>query len=286
MIRLPRFFVTNQNPNMNRYTSTPGRFLLLLFAIHSMALASVWEINVNTAMSEAGRKLPHPTSDQPVYYYPYCVGYQDIGSAAAKIKKLSADVPIEHFLAEALASQGYLVTHVTGTKLNPPPSLLLIFRWGYINSRIYDEDGELNESNKLTGSHQHNEGAYLKELGMLGIKDSDTIQDTSAQMDLLNSADDDRYYVLIAACDFATFYNQHKMALLWVSRMSIPRQDLELDQVVAPLIKTGTPFLGRETTKPQVVDIGGANGKVESGTPVLKGYVAPGAAQPPAPPQH
>jgi hypothetical protein len=253
-----------------------------------MALASVWEINVNTAMSEAGRKLPHPASDQPVYYYPYCVGYQDIGSVAAKTKKLSADVPIERFLAEALASQGYLVTHVTGSKLNPPPSLLLIFRWGYINSSIYSDDlgGVHSNSKQLPQPDQYNQRAYRKELRLLGIKDSDMAQDTTSKIDLISSADDDRYYVLIAACDFATFYNQHKMALLWVSQMSIPRQDLEIDQVVAPLIKTGTPFLGRETTKSEVVDIGDPNGKVEAGTSVLKGYIAPDATQPPAPAQH
>jgi hypothetical protein len=263
---------------MNRRTSTLGRFLLLYLMLHSIAFASVWEINVNTAMTSEGRKIQRPTADQPVYYYPYCVGYQEVGSIAAGAKKLSADVPIEHFLAEALASQGYLVTNVVGTKLDPPPSLLLVFRWGYINPRIYDDEGD----NGVT-THVRNERAYQKDMLLVGIQESDLFDDRLAKKDLVQSADNNRYYVTIAAYDFATYYTKHKTVLLWVSRMSIPRQELELDQVVAPLIKTGTPFLGRETTTPRLVEITAPPGKVEAGTPVIKGYITPSPAQPPAP---
>jgi hypothetical protein len=268
---------------MKRYTSSLGRFLLLLLTLHSVAFASVWEINVNTGMTEEGHKLEHPTTDHPVYYYPYAVGYQEDGSDAAKTKKLSANVPIERFLAEALASQGYLVTHVAGTKLDPSPSLLLVFKWGYINSYIYDE--EVDDIG-ITVTHQYNERAHQKSLLLLGIKESDLIGDSRSKIDLVTSADDNRYYVTIAAYDCAAYFKYHKKILLWITRMSIPKQELDMDQVVLPLIKTGTPFLGRETIKPHVVDLGDPNGKVEAGTPV----VAPGAAQPtattPAPPQH
>ncbi len=122
---------------------------------------------------------------------------------------------------------------------------------------------------------------------LVGVRETDLLDDRLSKRDLVQSTEDDRYYVTIAAYDFAAYYNRHKTTLLWVSRMSIPKQDLELDQVVAPLIKTGTPFLGQETTTARVVDIGGPNGKVEAGTPVVKGYIAPSEAQPPStPPQH
>jgi hypothetical protein len=265
---------------MNCHTSTLGRFLPLLLTLHSVAFASVWEINVNTAMTPAGEKIQHPTADQPVYYYPYCVGYQEVGSVAAGAKQLSADVPMEHYLAEALASQGYLVTHVVGTKLDPPPSLLLVFRWGYINSLIYDSSG----ADQVT-SHNYNERAHQKALLLVGVQERDLFDDRMSKRDLVLSADDKRYYVTIAAYDFDAYYTRHKTILLWVSRMSIPRQDLELDQVVAPLIKTGTPFLGRETTAPQVVDVTIPPGNVTVGPTVVKGVVTPEAAQPPAPPK-
>jgi hypothetical protein len=263
---------------MNNRTFSLGRFLLLLLTLHSAALAAVWEINVNTAMTPEGDKIQHPTPDQPVFYYPYCVGYEEVGTVAAGTKKLSADVPMERYLAEALASQGYLVTHVVGAKLDPSPSLLLVFRWGYVNPRISDDD---TGDGATPINHHRNERAHVNEMYMLGIQERDLFDDRLSKRDLVASADDNRYFVTIAAYDFATYYTKHKAILLWVSRMSIPRQDLELDQVVAPLIKTGTRFLGRETTTPQVIDVTAPPGTVTPGTPVLKGYITPSAAQPP-----
>jgi hypothetical protein len=247
---------------MNRRTSALGRCLLLLLTLHSMAFATDWTINVNTVMSDAGRKLAHPTFDHPAYYFPYVAGYHDTGMTLPGNKPPSEDT-LDHLIAEALASQGYLVTHVDGTKLNPSPSLLLIFRWGNIRPT--------------------SERTHRKELRLVGATDFDTVQDTLSKIDIIGSADDDRYYVLIAACDFATFYNQHKMLLLWVSQMSIPKQEFDMDDVVAPMIKTATPFLGRETTKPQVIDITGPNGTVAVGPSMVKGPALPDDAQPQAP---
>ncbi len=76
---------------MHRHTSALGRFLLLILTFHSIAFATVWEINVNTGMTPAGRKIPHPTSDQPAYYLPYIIGYQEIGSTTGGDSKPPAD---------------------------------------------------------------------------------------------------------------------------------------------------------------------------------------------------
>jgi hypothetical protein len=266
----------NRNPNMNLNTFSLGRFLLLLFTLHSMASASVWEINVNTTMTPAGRELPSPTRDQPVYYYPCVVGYREIGSTILPGNKPPAEDSLTHHLAEALASQGYLVTHGEGMKLAPSPSLLLVFRWGDIKSIMYRDvsydyaDGGMPHAvydRKALGPAIHLVGANKANLA-----------DESLRNDLLSAAGDERYYVTIAAYDFAAYYNHHKKILLWVTKMSIPKQELDMEEVVVPLIETGTPFLGRETTTPRVVDIGGPNGNGEAGTPVFKGYVTPAEA--------
>ena len=250
--------------------------------VHPAVFAGViWEINVNTVMTSAGRKLEHPTPDHPVYYYPHVVGYQEVGSIAAG-NKIPPDGPLKHQLAEALASQGYLVTQVNGTKLDPPPSLLLVFRWGDINSVIYDD---VDDNGART--HQHSERAYQKEMLLVGVQESDLLDDSMKKRDLRESADENRYYVTIAAYDFASFYTQHKTVLYWVSRMSIPKQDMDLEQVTTPLINTGTPFLGRETGEPKLIDLpNGPEGKVELAKPEVKGYIDPASTKPLAPPQH
>ncbi len=255
--------------------------LLLLLATRSIALAVVWEINVNTVMTPEGRKLEHPTADHPTYYYPYVVGYQEVGSIAAGAK-VPPDAPVKHQLAEALASQGYLVTQVNGAKLDPPPAILLVFRWGNISS-VMSEDVDDNGAK----TPQHNERAHLREMLLVGIQESDLLDDSLKKRDLRDSADDDRYYVTLAAYDFGAYYTKHKTVLLWVSRMSIPKQNMDLEQVVIPLIKTGTPFLGRETNQPKLIDLpNGPEGKVELGAPVIKGYVDPASTKPLAPPPH
>jgi hypothetical protein len=265
---------------MNRHAFAHTRYLLLLLALRSIAFASVWEINVNTGMTPAGRKIQPPTPGQPAYYYPYVVGYQEIGLVATGDKKLPDEAPVEHLIAEALASQGYLVTHVAGTKLDPPPSLFLVFRWGNINPILYD-DLDRNGGK----AHHYNQSAYLKEMNLVGLQITDVYDQSMPKKDLLESANNNRYFVTISAYDFAAYYTHHKSVLLWVSRMSIPKQDLYLDQVVATLISTGTPFLGRETKTARVVDLMVPPGKVDFGAPVFKDYAAPGAAQPPASPR-
>jgi hypothetical protein len=40
---------------MNRRKSAPARFLLLLLTLHSIAFASLREINVNTPMTQAAK---------------------------------------------------------------------------------------------------------------------------------------------------------------------------------------------------------------------------------------
>jgi hypothetical protein len=238
-----------------------------------LAANQVWEINVNTGMTDEGRKLTPPTTDHPVYYCPSFIGFRVIGSTASKVKPPSKGFLQQH-LIDALASQGYLTSHVEGTALSPAPSFIIIFRWGDIKPVMYVEPGSggvVNVYDPKAEKHaQH----------LVGGEDVNVIDDAWRE-EVLNAAEDERYYVTIAAYDFLAYARDHKKILLWVTRMSIPRQDLELDQVILPLITAGTPLLGRETTRPRLVTLG-PNGNVEVGPTEVKGVVAPAAAQPPA----
>ena len=71
------------------------------------------EMNVNVAMSDAGKKVAPPTKEHPAYYYPFVVGYKEEGSKVAG--EVSPPIkPIVHQLAKALAV----------TPPNVPPSLI------------------------------------------------------------------------------------------------------------------------------------------------------------------
>jgi hypothetical protein len=238
-----------------------------------LAANQVWEINVNTGMTDEGKKLTPPTMDHPVYYCPSFIGFRVIGSTATNVKRPSRGF-LERHLIDALASKGYLASHVEGTALSPTPSYIIVFRWGDIKPVMY------NDYSKLTSKvfDPHATGAARILVGGQAVN----VIDDAWREDAFNAAADERYYVTIAAYDFLADTRDHKKVLLWATRMSIPRQDLELDQVVLPLITAGTPFLGRETTKPHLVDIY-PNGNVVVGPTEVKGVVAPAAAQPPKP---
>ncbi|HTQ30255.1 MAG TPA: hypothetical protein VMI53_03510 [Opitutaceae bacterium] len=259
---------------MNRRFLRLWIFVFLLLALGRPSGAAVWEINVNTIVTPAGKRIQHPTSGNPAFYYPYVIGYEEVGSIAAG-NKIPADAAIKHAIAEALASQGYFVTHVNGTKLDPPPSLILVLRWGNISAVRYDD---VDDNGART--HNYNERAHQKEMLLVGVKLSDFGDDRLVKKDLISSADKNRYYVVISAYDFGTYYTKHKTVLLWISRMSVSRQDLDLDQVIPSLISAGTPFLGRETLEPRIIDVQAPTGKVDIGTPMIKGYVEPGTTKP------
>jgi hypothetical protein len=84
-------------------------------------------------MTEAGRKITPPTKESPAFYYPVLAGYRESGSLVAG-ETSPPPTPVAKLLAKALAAQHY---YVVGTK-TPPPSLILVFHWGYMNPQIDD----------------------------------------------------------------------------------------------------------------------------------------------------
>jgi len=73
------------------------RFLFALIALASgpAALANDWheesdksgdlKVDVVVDMTEAGKRIPHPTPEHPAYYLPLPAGNKDIVSSAAQL---------------------------------------------------------------------------------------------------------------------------------------------------------------------------------------------------------
>ncbi len=249
---------------------------LVFLAAGSAVFASGEEINVNTEMTPEGRKLPHPTRENPAYYYPKVVGYSEIGAVAGGAKKPS-DEPTIHLLAQALASQGYLVTKVSGQRLDPPPSLILIFKWGQVNAVNYVEHdvqipGIQPDTDPGMDVPEYDAPALRTELMFLGARKGFPPGADEEKISQYDSAvREPRYFVTITAYDFDAFYRQHKAVALWVSRMSVSRGGFDLGDALPVLIDSGTPFLGRETEKVHWLDVPVEPvGKVKVGTPTVK----------------
>src|SRR3954454_1722436 len=101
------------------------------------------EVNVVVDMTEAGRKVAPPTKEKPAYYFPIVAGYHEEGAIVAGEKAPPKNMVI-HELAKALAVQGYRVVSAQ----TPPPSLLLVLYWGYMNPQI-DDFGDADNPQKV-----------------------------------------------------------------------------------------------------------------------------------------
>lgn len=234
------------------------------------------DINVNTEMTPEGAKLVHPTPQQPAYYYPEVFGYEEFGPVA-RGEKAPAPLPTKKAVAQVLASQGYLVTHLVGGKLVPAPSLLLVLRWGQINpvSWIdYRKEIATPAGIIVIDERHYNQDALRKSLDLLGSRsvEPDLIMDHDMN-ELDGALWDGRYYLTITAYDFEAYATQKKRIALWYSRMSAYRGDLDLSGAIPVLLKAGAAYIGRATKKP--VWPATPAGKVEIGEPVVKGYLPP-----------
>jgi hypothetical protein len=97
-----------------------------------------------TEMTNAGRKLPDPSQDNPVYYIAAPVGQRDVGDAYGGTKAIPYD-KLQKLLSNSLAANGYRLTEAASTE--HPPTQVLFFAWGMHNKidtslDAADETGE------------------------------------------------------------------------------------------------------------------------------------------------
>ena len=250
------------------------------------ALASnVWQINLVGDLYAAGRDVPHPTPDQPVYYFPVVTGYAERGARlAGKGEEPPPKRNMVHDLAVALAAQGYRVTQeievpanakassrpgetspATVRALSPPPALLLVFSWGSLRPEKLDAGADFTFNAPPSVLNQN------QMIGLTAGKNFDSIVDFGTRTEeIWDGVQDDRFYVMVSAYDFEAYNQKHKKVLLWVTKMSLPAADVTMAEVLPALIKVGGPLFGRETIGPKVVDVPNVReGRVEVGTPTV-----------------
>lgn len=227
------------------------------------------EVNVNTTLTEAGRKLTLPTKDKPVYYYPLVGGYREEGAIVAGEKKPDTKATL-HVMAKALAAQHFLVV----SKDHPQPDVLLVFFWGYMNPQTDD-----------VGPSDQPQTVFWNEREMLALVGGQSLTplDLGFERDtILEDARDDRYFAIVTAYDFADA-KLKKKTLLWSARMSTPSNGITLAEVIPALLTSGAPMFGHASERPQWINapLTPPEGKVEVGTPVVVPDKAnPGTTQP------
>lgn len=258
--------------------SAPWVLLLALVLPASAFAATVWEISIVGDMDNEGRAVTRPSADKPAYYFPVVGGYQELGTKDRGVKPPPAR-DIVHELAASLAHEGYLVSQEVEVPapagsatpkvkaLSPPPSLVLVFHWGYINPEKLDSGDDVMAATSTPDVLNRD-----KILGLTAGKHLDSIVDFGSLQTqaIMDGVVDDRFFVMISAYDFKAYNEQHKKVRLWVAKMSVPSAGSTMAEVLPVLIKSGAPLFGRETIGPKSVDVPIVPaGRVDVGTPTV-----------------
>ena len=110
-------------------------------------------------MTDAGAKVAPPDPGHPVYFFPIVKGYQAGGTVAPNPPAAPPPNDVLRAIAVALHGQGYRLA----SKAHPP-TLLLMFWWGYKAPMPKDVDRGVDMSDPMAQSGAGGNGDGLKEL--------------------------------------------------------------------------------------------------------------------------
>jgi len=273
----------------------------LFFASGAMADSSDLKVDLVVDVTDAGSKIPPATPEHPAYYYPVVRGYSPRGAVLPYQKPPPPLADVERLIAKELAKQGYWLA----TK-QAPPSLLLMFWWGYKAPQMDDEQVEpsyttrgmnmsqfivdMHDSQKVAeditqqvtqeiqngtiNSNQSLNGNEMEELVFGSRYEAELAVQWKAnarEATLRQESRIARYYVIISALDFNAAVRERKIVVLWTARVSTSVWGCNLDEVLPALVAKMAPMLGRDTNGPEITSVPAVPlGRVEVGAPYVK----------------
>lgn len=257
------------------------------------------ELTVITEMTEAGKKLPPVSTQQPAFFEAVSGGFRQLGDAPGDEKSLSAE-QIEKVLTRALAPNGYQPAHLP----EHPPSLLIVYTWGghyrkddsdpavsgnAVARNILDRaslvGGEkfaaellrLFEQAEATGmsdpsslpSSADSQAVITRELAEFANPVAMFRRASVKNEFLLDQTANDIYYVVASAYDYRLAVTEHRRVLLWRTRMTVASQGVSQEQTLPTLVTTAAPYFGKDMAESAILSKRVREGTVEVGTPVV-----------------
>ncbi len=259
-------------------TRTPSYMLLALcgllpagraFGDDVVADSNPLSVDVVVDLTEPGKKVTRPTPANPAYYYPVIKGYTPGGTILAYENAPPPVAVVEHLAAVELAKQGYLLA-----RKGAPPTLLLIFWWGYKAPEMMNDDllmPGLNAGGTTSyGGVQIPKAEWLAMTGQLPTGTSVNAQEMETlvmgskydpgafhnhpnprQERAKSGALAPRYYFMVSALDFKSAVEHKQFVVLWTARISTELSGHTLDEALPTLIHDGAPAFGQDTNGPQ-----------------------------------
>ena len=189
-----------------------------------------------------------PTPDHPAYYVAYDAGYIEAGDPIGGEEPAPA-ATVAQALRATLASQNYLPASA--------PSLLIVYHWGVIRPDSHQIRDTFNIQPNLKArialvspSRQAGEiENYILERRMGRISPAFRVPNflPSPERDLLDLAQDDRYFVIVSAYDFAAL-TRRETKLLWRLKVSTRSPGESMTEALPAMLSGGAPYFGRHLT--------------------------------------
>lgn len=227
------------------------------------------EIRIVVDLTAEGRKLPEPSRERPVVYFPVTAPEPEAGEGVPDRSE------VHRWLIQALAAQGYL-------PVNPQqdqPSQLLVFQWGELDPQIEEMEMRVDDDNPVMAQKFWNEREFLD---LIAGRSADRPMPWWKREAMRREAVVSRHFVRLVAFDYEAAKKQQQK-VLWHARVSTHADGVTLKEVLPTLIKAGGPHFGRATKQPVVVTLPFVrDGNVELGEPRVKEYLPPTSKEPEA----
>lgn len=275
------------------------------------------DITIISELSEAGKKRPEVSVENPVYYVLHAGGYHPRGEAMSQ-KPMPA-TEVEKILRKALAASGYLPATAEHA-----PSVVIVYIWGSHNmlspesaasgeqvlrnvldraalvggekfagqlGRAFEEASMVADASARpigTGAENPAMGpdAVSMDLGAaVGLQQMNGLTDpvkrfsesSSKNNFLVTQAGSNCYYVVASAFDYESVASPRKQ-LLWRTRMTVNSDGVAQLEAIPVMINVSAPYFGKEMAESEIITKPAVQkGRVEIGTPTL---AEPGPTQP------
>jgi len=250
------------------------------------------DYTIVTEMTTEGKKLPAPSVDKPVYYYPHAQGQHDVGDAYGGTK----DIPYEALqkqLDNALTSNGYRPCDD-----QHQPTQVFFFVWGMHNriDPMPDPDSDDSDSGdssdgsdatstsdmggdvsmsaddqdimNLLGRAKTIGGQKFADEFATALADQlqwagNTDYESNGPLRRFATRDDDTealvyeifndcYYLIVYSLDAEALKNNQRK-ILWTTHISTTSQGVNFQQTLPIMINNGAYYFGRESDGIQIV---------------------------------
>ena len=288
----------SQQPADSRKVKPPtstGQFVFQL-APNSLSKNPRVDMTVYGEVTDAGKALPLPTTQQPQYYIAQSGGFHASEFAPAGERVPREEIVTQH-VKKALKTAGYVESPESTT-----PTLVITYNWGsQYRSEMGDRDWGIATRARMVGGNAFaeeligvlkNQQTAFEDRGMRpdgtmrvrGAAGADMIRliqafQSMTPVENYKRADDNNpqlleqvrgefYYIIVSAYDYGAML-QRKRTLLWRTHLTVDSRGVSLNDTLDVLLLSGTPYIGKETGRPGSI----------SKTVIRRGSVEIGAPQ-------